>query len=285
MKDILKSVVRHPKQSSINPSVDSHALGDAMVSHVPFRSMPSPLEDGRLLARFTGVETWVFDLDNTLYPPHSDLWPRIDQKITHFIAELLGVDGLTARAIQKYYYQIHGTTLNGLMREHAIDAHDFLEFVHDIDRSSLAADAVLSNAIANLPGRKFVFTSGSVKHAELTMRQLGIDHLFEGIFDIVAAEFHPKPARRTYERFLERFAISPVTAAMFEDIPRNLEVPAEFGMRTVLVVPGEQGDHKEDWERYKEHGPGADGIRFDHVTADLPVFLEALRLGLAARNA
>ena len=251
-----------------------------MAVQPPLRPAPEPLADGPLLRRFTAVETWVFDLDNTLYPPHSDLWPKIDQKITAYIANLLGVDGLTARAIQKYYYQIHGTTLNGLMREHRIDPHAFLDFVHDIDRTTLAHDAQLGAAITALPGRKFVFTNGSVRHAELTMRHLGIDHLFEGIFDIVAGDFQPKPARRTYERFLERYAISPVTAAMFEDIPRNLEVPAELGMRTVLVVPGEAGDHKEDWERYTAHGPGADGIRFDHVTADLPHFLDALRLGL-----
>jgi putative hydrolase of the HAD superfamily len=233
-----------------------------------------------LIARFQAVETWIFDLDNTLYPPHSDLWPRVDQKITAYIADLLGLDGLTARAIQKYYYQVHGTTLNGLMKEHGIDPHPFLDFVHDIDRSSLAPDARLAGAITALPGRKYIFTNGSVRHAEDTIKQLGIDGLFDGVFDIVASDFHPKPARRTYERFLALYGISPVTAAMFEDIPRNLEVPAELGMRTVLVVPGDQGDHKEDWERFVEHGPGADGIRFDHVTPDLPHFLDALRLAL-----
>lgn len=238
-----------------------------------------------LRARFQAVETWIFDLDNTLYPPHSDLWPKVDQKITQYIANLLGVDGLTARAIQKYYYQVHGTTLNGLMREHGIDPHPFLDFVHDIDRSSLAPDARLAGAIGALPGRKFIFTNGSVRHAEATLRQLGIERLFDGVFDIVASEFRPKPARRTYERFLETFGIAPVTAAMFEDIPRNLEVPAELGMRTVLVVAGEQGDHKEDWERLVIDGPGADGIRFDHVTPDLPHFLDLLRHALAAPGA
>jgi putative hydrolase of the HAD superfamily len=236
----------------------------------------------RNLHRFLDVETWIFDLDNTLYPPHADLWPKVDQKITAYIAELLGVDGLTARAIQKYYYQTHGTTLNGLMKEHGIDPHAFLEFVHDIDRSNLPGDALLAAAIARLPGRKFVFTNGSRRHAEDTMRQLGIDHLFEDVFDIVASDFIPKPARRPYERFLETHAIQPVTAAMFEDIPRNLEVPAEMGMRTVLVVPDHRGDHKDDWERWVEQGPGADGIRFDAVTPDLPEFLDRLSARLLA---
>lgn len=238
-----------------------------------------------LAPRFAHIETWIFDLDNTLYPPHADLWPKVDQKITAYVADMLGVDGLTARAIQKYYYQTHGTTLNGLMREHEIDPHEFLEFVHDIDRSNLPADARLADAIRRLPGRRYVFTNGSRRHAEDTMRQLGIDALFDDVFDIVASSFTPKPARVTYERFLETHAIAPVTAAMFEDIPRNLEVPAELGMRTVLVIPDERGDHKDDWERYVTEGPGAPGIRFDAVTADLPRFLDTLSIALIAGRA
>lgn len=242
---------------------------------------PDPRLDAlRNAHRFSAVATWIFDLDNTLYPPHADLWPKVDQKITAYISNLLGIDGLTARAIQKYYYQTHGTTLNGLMKEHRIDPHAFLDFVHDIDRSNLPADARLAAAILSLPGRKFVFTNGSRRHAEDTMRQLGIDHLFEDIFDIVASEFVPKPARSPYERFLEKHDIQPVTSAMFEDIPRNLEIPAELGMRTVLVVPDARGDHKDEWERLVEQGPGAPGIRFDAVTDDLPVFLETLGIRL-----
>nr|MCU0820745.1 pyrimidine 5'-nucleotidase [Beijerinckiaceae bacterium] len=141
-------------------------------------SHEASIPSGALVARFQAVETWIFDLDNTLYPPHSDLWPKVDQKITNYISNLLGVDGLTARAIQKYYYQVHGTTLNGLMKEHGIDPHPFLDFVHDIDRSSLEADAQLGAAISALPGRKFIFTNGSVRHAEETLKRLGIDGLF-----------------------------------------------------------------------------------------------------------
>lgn len=240
---------------------------------------------GSVLARFSGIESWIFDLDNTLYPPHADLWPKVDQKITAYIAKLLGVDGLTARSIQKYYYQVHGTTLNGLMVEHAIDPHEFLDFVHDIDRSTLPPDARLAEAIAGLPGRKFVFTNGSRAHAEATLEQLGIAALFSDVFDIVAGDFVPKPARSTYEKFLEKHAIAPVRAVMFEDIPRNLEIPAELGMRTVLVAPDHRGDHKEDWERFVEHGPGADGVRFDVVTQDLPAFLEELSLVFAQARA
>ena len=239
---------------------------------------------GATRARFERVDTWVFDLDNTLYPPHADLWPKVDQKITAYIANLLKVDSITARAIQKYHYQIHGTTLNGLMKEHGIDPHAFLDFVHDIDRSSLPADAQLAAGIKSLPGRKFVFTNGSRKHAELTLRQLGIEDLFEDVFDIVASDFMPKPHRQTYELFLKTHGISPVRSVMFEDIPRNLEIAAELGMRTVLVVPDARGDHKDEWERYVEHGPGTHGIRFDVVTPDLPNFLGKLADVLPAQE-
>ncbi|MCA1999784.1 MAG: pyrimidine 5'-nucleotidase [Hyphomicrobiales bacterium] len=238
--------------------------------------------DPALAQRFSAVESWIFDLDNTLYPPHADLWPKVDQKITAYVSNLLGVDGLTARALQKYYYQAHGTTLNGLMREHAIDPHDFLDFVHDIDRSNLPADARLADAIARLPGRKFVFTNGSRRHAEETTRQLGIDHLFDDVFDIVASRFTPKPARETYERFLATHAIAPAGAAMFEDIPRNLDVPVQLGMRTVLVVPDARGDHKEDWERLAVAAPRP---IFDAITADLPRFLDLLAAALPRRPA
>ena len=124
---------------------------------------PTPVEavpDGRLAARFAHVDTWVFDLDNTLYPSDSDLWPKIDARITLFLAELFGLDAMSSRALQKFYYQRYGTTLNGLMLEYDISATRFLEFVHDIDRSSLEPNHSLAGAIAALPGRKLILTNG-----------------------------------------------------------------------------------------------------------------------------
>jgi putative hydrolase of the HAD superfamily len=226
-----------------------------------------------LAQRFIGLDCWIFDLDNTLYPPHADLWPKIDQRITAYIAHLLGLDGLSARSLQKYYYQLYGTTLNGLMREHAIDPHGFLDFVHDIDRSTLLADARLRQAITKLPGRKFIFTNGSTRHAEATLKQLDCADLFDAVFDIVAADFIPKPARAPYERFLARHGIDPVRAVMFEDIAHNLAVPQAMGMRSVLVVPDGRGDHKEDWERHSADDAQAG---FDVITPDLPLFLTRL---------
>lgn len=230
------------------------------------------------LARFQTIDCWIFDLDNTLYPPHADLWPKVDQKITQYISHLLGVDGLTARAIQKYYYAQHGTSLNGLMAHDGIDPHAFLAFVHDIDRSNIEADARLGDAIARLPGRKFIFTNGSRYHAVETAKALGIDHLFEDVFDIVSAEFTPKPARRPYDLFVQAHGIDPRRAAMFEDIPRNLLIPKEMGMACVLVVPGEQGTNKDEWDKRIEAGSGGQGPPLDAVTSDLPDFLDRLSL-------
>jgi putative hydrolase of the HAD superfamily len=219
---------------------------------------------------FAHVDTWVFDLDNTLYPPDSDLWPKIDNRITTYLIELYGVDGQGARALQKHYYQQHGTTLKALIEEGVVDPEDFLSFVHDIDRSTLKADLRLEKAIKALPGRKLILTNGSQRHAEQTARAIGIDHLFSGIFDIQAAGFVPKPDAIAYERFFARFGVNPVQAAMFEDLVKNLKVPFDEGMRTVLVVaaPG-RDDHREDWERQQ-----AVPAFVQHVTSDLAGFLE-----------
>lgn len=222
--------------------------------------------------RFAHVDIWVFDLDNTLYPSGSDLWQKIDERITLFLAHLFGLDGMSSRALQKYYYQRYGTTLRGLMQEHAISADEFLDFVHDIDRSSLAPNHSLATAIMGLPGRKLILTNGSREHALSTARQLGMDRIFEDIFDIVAADLVPKPAAQTYDRFFEKHGVDPKHSAMFEDIVRNLVIPHERGMVTTLVTPMEgQLDRREIWE---QEAPVSSHI--DFVTSDLEGFLGAI---------
>lgn len=228
---------------------------------------PAPALEAR--SRFSHIDTWVFDLDNTLYPAGSDLWPQIDARITHYLADILGIDGLSARALQKYYYQRYGTTLHGLMAEHAIDPHRFTAFVHDIDRTRLPINPALGLAIAALPGRKLILTSGSHDHALKTTAQLGIGDAFEAIFDIAASDFVPKPDPTTYDRFFERHAVDPARAAMFEDLARNLEVPHGRGMVTTLIVQPKDGmDHREPWERM-----GVTAPYIDYVTDDLVRFL------------
>ena len=220
---------------------------------------------------FGHVESWVFDLDNTLYPAGSPVWPQIEARITAFVAGHFGIDGMSARAVQKYYYQRYGTTLRGLMIEHELDPKAFLEFAHDIDRSMLAADAELGTAIQALPGKRYILTSGSHGHAIQTAARLEIDHLFDGVFDIAAGDYIPKPDERTYLRFLERFGVDPKRAAMFEDIPRNLEVPHRLGMKTVLVLPKCADAGREAWEI-----DGAAARCIEHRTDDLAAFLKRL---------
>ncbi len=232
-------------------------------------------------AAFQHIDTWVFDLDNTLYPSDSDLWPKIDARITLFLGHIFGLDGMSARALQKYYYQRYGTTLRGLMQEHDVSAEDYLAFTHDIDRSSLEPNHSLAAALAALPGRKLILTNGSRDHALRTAAALGVDAMFEDIFDIVAADFAPKPEPAAYQRFFDRHDVDPERAIMFEDIARNLVIPHQRGMTTALVVPKPgQKDHREAFEITETTPP-----HVDFVTSDLKSFLEeALAiLGLSSK--
>jgi len=228
-------------------------------------------------ARFSHVTDWVFDLDNTLYPHHTNLFSQIDVKMTSYVSELLTLNREDARKLQKELYLEYGTTLNGLMSRHAIDPDDFLEKVHDIDYSWLVPDPVLGAAIRQLPGRKFIFTNGDRGHAERTARQLGILDHFDDIFDIVAAGHMPKPARQTYEKFAELHAVTGPNAVMFEDLARNLSVPKALGMTTVLIVPRNfEPTFSEIWERDPTH---EDDV--DFVTDDLAGFLGTIVSGTA----
>jgi putative hydrolase of the HAD superfamily len=221
---------------------------------------------------FANVREWVFDLDNTLYPHHSNLFAQIDVRITRFVSELLTLPHDEARAIQKQLYKDYGTTLNGLMALHGIDPDDFLNKVHDIDYSGLRPDPALGDAIKALPGRRFIFTNGDRKHAERTARQLGILDHFDEIFDIIAADLEPKPAPSTYARFLELHGVNPKNAAMFEDLGRNLETPKSLGMRTVLIVPRNfEPTFSEIWENDPKYDDAV-----DFVTDDLAAFLQSI---------
>jgi putative hydrolase of the HAD superfamily len=230
----------------------------------------SSIDTTSKVVAFSNIDTWVFDLDNTLYPADNALWPKIDARITLFLANLFGLDAISSRALQKYYYERYGTTLRGLMQEHAISAEDYLAFAHDVDRSCLVPNHSLAVAIAALPGRKLILTNGTRDHALHTARALGLEKIFEDIFDIVAADFLPKPEAATYDRFFDRHAVDPARAIMFEDIARNLVVPHQRGMITALVVPKPgQTDHREAFEIMSEAMPP----HIDYVTSDLEDFL------------
>jgi len=221
---------------------------------------------------FTHVDSWVFDLDNTLYPHHVNLWHQVDARIEQFVSAWLKVSPQQARLIQKDYYRRYGTTMRGMMTEHGVRADDYLAYVHKIDHSPLEPNPAMGEAIARLPGRKLILTNGSVDHVEAVLSRLGLSSHFDAVFDIIAAELEPKPAPQTYRKFLRLHSVDPTRAAMFEDLARNLVVPHRLGMTTVLVVPdGSKEVVREDWEL-----EGRDDAHVDHVTNDLTAFLQGL---------
>ena len=227
---------------------------------------PAALED------FARVETWVFDLDNTLYPHHLNLWHQVDERIRDFIAAYLKVAHEDAFRIQKDFYKRYGTTMRGLMAEHGLNPDEFLDYVHKIDHSPLQPNPALGAALEKLPGRKLILTNGTRAHADAVMRRLEVHGHFEDVFDIVAADLEPKPFAQTYDRFLARHGVDPRRAAMFEDLARNLEVPHALGMITVLVVPEKTREvFREGWEL-----EGREAAHVHHVTDDLVGFLEAI---------
>ena len=208
------------------------------------------------------VDTWIFDLDNTLYPARYNLFDLVDRRIGAFIASALDLDPAAARRLQKDYFVNYGTTLRGLMLNHGVDPESFLAFVHDIDVSRVPPSPGLEGALARLGGRKLVFTNGSTSHAERVIARLGVARHIDAIFDIADAGYLPKPHPETYAALLARHEIDPRSAAMVEDIARNLAPAAALGMTTVWV----QNDSA--WGR-----EGSDGVRIDHVIDDLAEWL------------
>lgn len=209
------------------------------------------------------VESWIFDLDNTLYPASCDLFSQVDRRMGEFICRELALDAVAARALQKQYFREHGTTLRGLMTVHGIDPAVFLDYVHDIDLAPVAASRALDDALGRLEGRKLIFTNGSVAHAERILEKIGIARHFDDMVDIVASDYVPKPDPATYDRMVTRFGIEPARAAMVEDIARNLVPARALGMTTVWLRGG-----NDDWAH-----PEDDDDPADHIIDDLEVWL------------
>ncbi len=227
------------------------------------------MSDASVAPSFAHVETWVFDLDNTLYPHHLNLWQQVDERIRDYISTFLKVAKEDAFRIQKDYYKRYGTSMRGLMIEHGMHPDDFLDYVHRIDHSPIEPNPALGAALERLAGRKLILTNGTRKHADAVMRRLAVHEHFEDVFDIVAAELAPKPMAQTYDRFLARHGVDPRKAAMFEDLARNLAIPHALGMTTVLVVPEKTREvFREGWELEGREAP-----HIHHVTDDLVGFL------------
>lgn len=179
---------------------------------------------------------WLFDLDNTLYPPENGLFGAVDTRINEFLAAHLGVSGPAADELRRRYHDQYGITLVGLMAEHETEPHHYLDFVHHVPVGDyLCPDPALRDLIGGLPGRRSIFTNGSRRHALAVIAALGLEGLFEEIFDIVALGFRPKPAPATYRTVLERLGVEPYRAILLDDLARNLAPARDIGMRTVLV--------------------------------------------------
>ncbi len=208
---------------------------------------------------FTHVTHWVFDLDNTLYPPQARLFDQIEVRMTDWVMSALKVDRAEADRLRTHYWHSYGTTLAGLMREHDVDPAPYLEDVHDISLDHLELDAQLARAIRALPGRRIVYTNGTAPYAERVLAARGLSGIFDAVYGVEHAEFLPKPERAAFETVFARDGVRPERAAMFEDDPRNLAAPHDMGMRTVHVAP--------------------DPVPHDHIhhhTDDLGAFLDRL---------
>lgn len=225
------------------------------------------------MAAFRQIEAWVFDLDNTLYEAECQLFKQIDARMTAFIEERFGFDYDEARRLQKDYYVRYGTTMSGLMHEHDMCPEEFLAFVHDIDLATIKPNPSLGAALKALPGRRFIYTNGSRQHAENVAGALGIFDLFDDVYDIRSAGFTPKPRRESYDQFIARHEINPARAAMFEDLPQNLEAPHALGMTTVLVCSDAAwlADEPADKRPAK---PGDKPPHAHYVTDNLTQFLQ-----------
>ena len=216
------------------------------------------------------IDTWIFDLDNTLYPASCDLFAQIDQNMGQFIMDLLDVSAAEARVVQKGFFHAHGMTLRGLMNDHGVDPRTFLDKVHAIDLSPVAHDAELVAAMAALPGRKLIFTNADVDYAERVLEKLGLADAFEAIHDIHAGDYQPKPAALAYDQLCKTYAIDPARALFVEDMARNLAPAKAIGMTTVWIDNG------------SEQGPGEFRQSIDYTVPDLGPWLARVAKELAS---
>ena len=195
-------------------------------------------------AHFSHVTHWVFDLDNTLYPPHMRLFDQIEQRMTAYVMDKLNVTRPEADRLRRDYWAQYGTTLAGLMQVHGVDPDPYLHDVHQIDFSVLERDPELAMHIKALPGRRIVYTNGSAPYAQKVLEARGLTGLFDAIYGVEHADYHPKPDPKAFETVFAKDGLAPKSAAMFEDDPRNLAVPHAMGMRTVHVAPTpHEADH------------------------------------------
>jgi putative hydrolase of the HAD superfamily len=217
------------------------------------------------MKELTKIKYWIFDLDNTLYSGDTKVFDQVDKKMSKFISEKLKVGMEEAKKIQKSYFHEYNTTLNGMIKNHKIDADEFLEFVHDVNLDFLKPNKALENEITKLDGKKIIFTNGSKAHVANVTKRIGIDKLFDGVFDIVESDFIPKPSIEPYKKIIEHYKIEPQYCIFFEDIARNLKPAHELGMKTVWIK------NDEPWA-----AKFSDSNFINYKTEDLAKFLKEI---------
>ena len=213
------------------------------------------------------IKFWIFDLDNTLYADETKVFDQVDKKMSKYISEKLNVNITEAKEIQKNYFHKYNTTLNGMIKNHKIDANEFLEFVHDIDVNFLKKNYGLGEELKKLDGKKIIYTNGSKKHALNVTKKIGIDQYFDGIFDIVDSNFVPKPLIEPYKKLVEKHKIDPKLCVFIEDIARNLKPAYEMGMKTIWI------ENNEPWAK-----KFSDGDFINYRTNNLTEFLKKINL-------
>ena len=223
------------------------------------------------MKKLKSIKYWIFDLDNTLYSGQTRVFDQVSKKMSEYISKKLNISTVEAKEIQKNYFHEYNTTLNGMIKNHKIDANEFLEYVHNIDIDFLKKDQILSEELNKLDGKKIIFTNGSRKHALNVTKRIGIDQYFDDIFDIVDCEFVPKPAIQPYKKLVEKHKIDPKLCGFVEDIARNLKPAYEMGMKTVWI------ENDEPWAK-----KFSDGDFIDFKTNNLSEFLKQINLLKAA---
>jgi putative hydrolase of the HAD superfamily len=217
------------------------------------------------------IDSWIFDLDNTLYPADAEFFAQIVTKIEQYVSRYLSLEPEAALHLQKEYLIEYGTTLSGMIAVHGMDPAPFLDYVHDVDLAFLKPNPELRQNIAALPGKKFIFTNGSKAHARNVATHLNLFDLFDGHFGVEDTGYIPKPKRQAYDVFLEVFRINPAKAIFFEDNLRNLEVPKNLGMQTVLIVSDKDWNQEPDAAKLAYSGEVAEYV--DYITCDLARWL------------
>ena len=213
------------------------------------------------------IKNILFDCDGVLYSDLEAVFGQVSRKMTEYISSKLNVDLKKAKELQTNYFHKYNTSLNGLMIHHEIDPKEFLDFVHDIDLSFLEKDTALRYELENINLRKFVFTNSSQDHVKHITSTLGIDDQFEGIFDIVDAEYHPKPEAKAFDLMIEKFKIDPKETLYIEDIAKNLSIGKERGTITAWLINDEEWGKKESNKEY-----------IDYKIENLTLFLKEIRL-------